>query len=680
MATYEMTNEGIFRLIPGKKASDEPVPQQLTNFLAKIVKDSVMIDGDQQEHRFLIEVQLGDKRSTVEASAKEFAEMNWPLEKLGAEAIIYAGYNFKEYARHAIQEFSKEIKVESSYVHLGWIEQDGRLGFVHGGDIVWATQAEAGANGTLEEGDCPPPNPLEAKGLEPAGTKGTQIQRRDQSPKANVAIPESLVNFRLSYVPDKEKLIKYAKCSLLYLDLQPKEVVYPLLAATFRAPLGNVHYGIHIDGETGNGKSTLAAIPQQHFGAAMDAEHLPGSWSSTANSLEATTHLAKDVLFTVDDLVPMGGLGEMQRQFRDMDRLLRGLANGSGRARCRSNGKPIQGRHPRALIVSTGEAPPPGHSLNARILKLELKESIFTEENLPKLRYLQQAAQQGVFSSLMAAYIKWLADHYKQQQAEFEAQREVFRHNSLCLSDHPRHAAMMADLLAGFEPYLEFLEEIGAISQEKSDQLFYKLQHILIELMERQNVDMGSVCPAEQFIELVGSLLSSGRAHLANVSGGPPENDPEVFGWDVREWYERSKTSDGSQDDDDSEDEETDGGVNWVKRSRITSRGQKIGWVHEDNVYLQPDSALAEVLRLARDSGVALPLTRKTLGRALHSAGKLFSADRSRGRYTFRKRIHGERVDCYLISKQAIYPKPEPAGPHESYSGSLLDLLEEDNY
>jgi len=136
MATYEMKPEGIFRWIPSKKKGEKPEMQQLTNFTAKIVRDSVVIDGDDQQHDFLIEVELDGKTSTVEVSAQKFSRMDWPLEKLGAEAIIYAGYNFKEYVRHAIQLLSKEIELEISYGHLGWIEEDGHRGFVHASGII----------------------------------------------------------------------------------------------------------------------------------------------------------------------------------------------------------------------------------------------------------------------------------------------------------------------------------------------------------------------------------------------------------------------------------------------------------------------------------------------------------------------------------------------------------------
>ena len=44
----------------------------------------------------------------------------------------------------------------------------------------------------------------------------------------------------------------------------------------------------------GTFKTELAALAQQHYGAGLDARHLPGSWSSMGNSLEALAFAAKD--------------------------------------------------------------------------------------------------------------------------------------------------------------------------------------------------------------------------------------------------------------------------------------------------------------------------------------------------------------------------------------------------
>lgn len=82
-------------------------------------------------------------------------------------------------------------------------------------------------------------------------------------------------------------------------------------------------------GPTGCGKSQLGALAQQHFGADMDAQHLPGSWSSTCNSLEAMAFTAKDVILVIDDFAPYGTQSDVQKLHASAERLLRAQGNGS---------------------------------------------------------------------------------------------------------------------------------------------------------------------------------------------------------------------------------------------------------------------------------------------------------------------------------------------------------------
>src|SRR5208283_2541969 len=152
------------------------------------------------------------------------------------------------------------------------------------------------------------------------------------------------------------------------LETAPEEVTWPLVAAIWRAPITGADFGVQIVGPTGSGKSELAALCQQHFGKELDSRHLPGSWSSTANALEAIGFLAKDTLLVVDDFIPQGSQSDVDRAHRDADRLFRGQGNNSGRSRCNRDGTPKEGKSPRGLIASTGEESPRGHSLNARIL------------------------------------------------------------------------------------------------------------------------------------------------------------------------------------------------------------------------------------------------------------------------------------------------------------------------
>src|SRR4029078_2675911 len=97
----------------------------------------------------------------------------------------------------------------------------------------------------------------------------------------------------------------------------------PCLSSLFRVVLGGCDFSLHLAGRTGTGKSELAAVLQQHFGARMNARNLPGNWSSTANALEASAFAAKDCIFVVDDFLPTGTLFDVQHLNREADRLLR---------------------------------------------------------------------------------------------------------------------------------------------------------------------------------------------------------------------------------------------------------------------------------------------------------------------------------------------------------------------
>jgi uncharacterized protein (DUF927 family) len=72
----------------------------------------------------------------------------------------------------------------------------------------------------------------------------------------------------------------------------------------WRAVLGGGDLALHLSGPSGVFKSELAALAQQHFGAALDRTHLPGSWTSTDNALEGLAFAAKDALLTVDYFAP----------------------------------------------------------------------------------------------------------------------------------------------------------------------------------------------------------------------------------------------------------------------------------------------------------------------------------------------------------------------------------------
>src|SRR5262249_37675306 len=197
----------------------------------------------------------------------------------------------------------------------------------------------------------------------------------------------------------------------------------------FRAGLAPLKIlSLHLAGPHGVGKSEWAALCQQHYGAGLDARHLPGSWSSTANALEGLAFAAKDALFVVDDYAPRGAAGDRQRLERDADRLLRAQGNRAGRQRMRADGSLRPARPPRGLIPSTGEDVPPGQARRGRQFVLEAWAG---DVPLAGLTPHQHAASAGRYAQAMAGFIRWLAPQYADLRSRLPGERAALRDRAL---------------------------------------------------------------------------------------------------------------------------------------------------------------------------------------------------------------------------------------------------------
>ena len=123
-------------------------------------------------------------------------------------------------------------------------------------------------------------------------------------------LPAPLQDYRLQVPPQADELARAIQASLDLLRAAKDRVSFPLLAAVYRAALGGVSFSVFLSGPSGVFKSALAALCQQHFGAAMEASRLPANFASTGNALELLAFSAKDALLVVDDFAPQGGTGD----------------------------------------------------------------------------------------------------------------------------------------------------------------------------------------------------------------------------------------------------------------------------------------------------------------------------------------------------------------------------------
>ena len=581
--TYSAANGALYRSYTYKGELRETC---LGNFVAQITAEVVEDDGLETHRRFEISAHTTKQRFNFSIPASEFARMDWPIEQMGAKAIVYPRQ--KESMRTAIQQISKNITERRVYTHTGWRETAKGIVYLHAGGAIGKDGAVAGIE---------------------------------------VRLPATLSRFTLRLPKDSEALRTAIRASLRLMDLGPKHITGPLLAAVYRAVLSPTpDFGLHVSGPTGVFKTEIAALAQRHFGADMDRTHLPGSWSSTPNATEIQMFHAKDALVVVDDFAPQGSGFEVAKYNASAERLFRSVGNGAGRNRLDANSMLRTPKPPRGLVISTGEDVPRGQSIRGRMLIVELTKGDINPADLTRR---QEDAANGLYVESLGAFVQWLAGRYSNVQEEFRERVLAIRNGAKGNRAHARTPEIVANLQAAFELFLRFAEESGAITHEERLDLEKENWQALGQAGALQTTHQCASEPTEVFLALIKTALVSGRAYLAAPDGTMPTNP------------------DGS----------------WDLTREFVRTGDLIGWVDGEDVYLDPGSAYATAQRIARDSGESIPITRGTLIKRLHEKGLLASVDDARKTLTVRRTLDNARRSVLHLRREAIV---EIGGEHES--------------
>lgn len=316
---YAFKDGRLIRFKYDRNNKGEEIP--LAEFEACITADILEDDGAERRRFFGIEAKIGSVERNFLVPANRFNAMEWPIEYLGAGAVVYPGQ--REWARTGIQRLSTNVEERITYAHTGWRKVNGGWAYLHAGGGIGPDGAVAGID---------------------------------------VRLHGPLAGYQLLLPQDNEQRKRAVQSTLKILRLAPFQIVFPLLAATVRACIRSCDFAVWLVGPTGTFKSEAVALAQQHYGAGMNARHLPGNFASTANCIETLAFLAKDALLVVDDFAPAGGSQDIARYHSTADRILRAAGNNQGRGRLRSDATLHNQRPPRGLILATGEDSPRSHS------------------------------------------------------------------------------------------------------------------------------------------------------------------------------------------------------------------------------------------------------------------------------------------------------------------------------
>jgi Domain of unknown function (DUF3854) len=539
----------------------QPVEIPLANFNANITQTITRDDGVESWTVFGVQGEAaGDELHRVYIRAGKFASLDWVSEEWAGKAIIYAGAGKRDHLRAAIETLSKNREFKTEYTHTGWREFNGQWYFLHAGGAV-------GQYGPV--------------------------------PRIDVFLPDNLSGFRL---PDSRGDPREAvQASLRLLDLGPDRITLPILAGVYRAVLGGCDFSLFLAGATGVFKTEFAALAQRHFGAGLDARHLPGNWSSTANALEILGFTLKDCLYVVDDFAPSGSATDVLRLHREADRLLRGQGNATGRQRLNRDCTARPDKRPRGLPLATGEDLPNGHSLRARMLTVD----VGPDDIKPDLLTLcQKDAAAGLYAKSLAGFIQWLAPNMKAIAGRLRQEVNDRRAAASSGNQHARTPEIAGNLGLGLRYFLEYAVESKAITAAQSSELSDRGWRAILEVANAQAEKQQDAEPTEQFFRRLCSAIDSRRCHIA-----------------------------GSGDFD---------------------FGRPIGWKDGESLYLDPEAAYAEVQGLSREQGNVFPVSLPTLMKRMREKDLLVSCED--GRATVRKvnGVTGKRCRVLHVAVDAL--------------------------
>jgi hypothetical protein len=549
------------------RVDDEGTIELMSNFLAEIVEETRYIAGTGTRTILRIRGQINKpddpdgkekplELPTVEVSTDDWAGFGWVIANWGIRCVIRPISSVKEDLRTMIQLRSKP-SVRTVYGATGWQEIDGKRHYLHGGGAI--------------------------------GPKGNDDT-------VEVRLPPELSRYNLA---TEVKPADGIRATLTLLGLATPEVVWPMLAACFAPLYGPVDYAVHVTGRTGSFKSECMSLFQSHYGPGMDSRHLPGSWSSTPNALEAQAYLARNAVFVIDDFVPQGSSSQQKSYQMAADKIIRAQGNQAGRARLTDLSSLQETMYPRGCIFSTGEDTPEGHSCRGRMMILELAPGNITPEALSRAQAVR---------SQYVATTAFLCQSLAQRPADLDDRRGLLRRELLKVG-HTRTPSMLASMISVAEDVLSRFAQVGGISTAAAAKMAKEARAAIVKAGEGQSQYLEDADPVEQLFQAIRVMMATGSAHFATLNDGIPSKAGQL-GWQ--------------------EQRASIGEMSTYKRN-----GQCLGWVDvpKDMLYLDSDSGLPTVLKWLKG---AIALKEQTLLKRLKDGGKLKRTDATRSRNTIR--------------------------------------------
>ena len=570
--------------------------RKLTDFVVLPRMEMVRDDGVTKSLFFVLDgwTAKGRPLPRVTIPAKDLDGMKWVTDSWGFSASLAPGTATKDKVAWAIKKVGQlTARRVTEYSHTGWRKIGGQWCYLyHGGAI--------GREGvTVDMG------PLRTYRLDGSGAEG------------------------FSQMPFSEA----AKKSLRVQEIMKREIGTALLGTAYLAPLREFMtqtdvapaFALYLYGESGTHKSTAAALAMAHFGN-FHSRNAPASFNDTPNQVRGKAFLVKDMPLLVDDFHPTSSIQEKRQMSAMAQALSRAFGDSADRGRLNADRTIQESKPPRSVAIITGEdLPAVGASGLARFFILDIdKEDIPVGEEMTAL---QEDARKGWLQRAMRGYILWLqkqADELPERlHTMFLNFRQLVRKRQAETGGHDRAPEAVACILMGYSLMLNYMRDVGGITQEEAILMQREALELLSDMSRRQTRTMESEKPSRIFLTTLSELLVSKKAALRDLTPGPE-------------------------------------GV-----KALSPLDTMVGYMDRDYYYLLPNVTFGAVQKLCREQGVEFPVSLKALYKHLRTDGIVTSDGDT---VTRNKRIDGRTVRLLWI------PRDQMDGPRVRQEQQRLDM------
>jgi hypothetical protein len=345
--------------------------------------------------------------------------------------------------------------------------------------------------------------------------------------KGNVAVPVHLTGPLRRFdlpdpVDDPEALQAAWRDHVLPLfEELPARLGVPLVGHAFRAVLGvNPWLGLLL-GSPGSGKTSLASLLMHFYGEAWDRRRPAVSMSgngATDNAARLIAHHARDALMFLDDVAP--GKDTVEAQVR-LGRIARMLTNGEARTRLDRNMQMQDGQAPATTGLMTSELPPRPGSEAERTFQLPIQAD---DLDLDVLIRLDKSESRYGRALLGSAFRQWAAADLLQLQDRAGRVAAEFAKTLRDDGRPTREADAYGNLYAGWAVLLDFLVEVGALTEAERQELDGRVTDALWSAMAAaENPDM-PIQRGNRIREMIAHAFTTGICHVVDIrTGDMPE-------------------------------------------------------------------------------------------------------------------------------------------------------------